>query len=375
MGPRAQVLLDSIPDMSAPEPQIRFCTTADGVNIAWASSGRGLPLVKTPNWLNHLELDVHNVVWRRWIQRMAQAHTLVRYDARGCGLSDRDVTALSLDTQRLDLEAVVEAAKLDRFVLYGASQGAAIAIDYAARYPERVSHLVLYGGYLRGARKRAESPGAVEEADAIQKLVQLGWGRENSAFRQIFATQFIPESTQEQLKAFDELQRMTVTPETAAAILSMMHDVDVTASAKRVQCPTLVLHSRSDARVPFEEGRKLASVIPRAEFVPLDSKNHMLLEHQPAWERFFVELEDFLARHGAAPAPVKVPSLAELTAAESKVLDLLAAGLKNEKIAQRLEISPKTVRNHINHLFHKLGVQDRAEAIVLAREHGMGRRS
>jgi DNA-binding NarL/FixJ family response regulator len=142
-----------------------------------------------------------------------------------------------------------------------------------------------------------------------------------------------------------------------------------------VQCPTLVLHSRGDARVPFEEGRKLASVIPRAEFVPLDSKNHMLLEQQPAWECFFVELEDFLARHGAVPAPVKVPSLAELTAAESKVLDLLAAGLNNEKIAQRLEISPKTVRNHINHLFHKLGVQDRAEAIVLAREHGMGRRS
>jgi pimeloyl-ACP methyl ester carboxylesterase len=359
--------------MPEPEPQIRFCTTADGVNIAWASAGRGLPLVKTPNWVNHLELDMRSLVWRRWIQRMGKGHTLVRYDARGCGLSDRDVTALSLDTQRLDLEAVVEAAKLDRFVLYGASQGAAIAIDYAARHPGRVSHLVLYGGYLRGARKRAQSRAAFEEAEAILKLVQLGWGRENSAFRQIFATQFIPESTQEQLKAFDELQRMTVTPETAAAILSMMHDVDVTESAKRVQCPTLVFHSRGDARVPFEEGRRLASVIPHAEFVPLDSNNHVLLEHQVAWERFFVELEDFLARHGAPATNVNVPSLADLTAAESRVLDLLAAGLNNDKIAQRLEITPKTVRNHINHIFHKLGVQERAEAIVLARDHGMGR--
>lgn len=360
--------------MSAPEPQIRFCTTADGVSIAWASAGRGPPVVKTPNWLNHIELDVRSIVWRRWIQRMSEGHTLVRYDSRGCGLSDRDVKAVSLDTQRLDLEAVVEAAKLERFVLYGASQGAAIAIEYAARYPERVSHLVLYGGYLRGARKRAESRDMVDEADAILKLVQLGWGRKNSAFRQIFATQFIPESTQEQLKAFDELQRMTVTPETAVAILSMMHDVDVTASAKRVHCPTLVFHSRGDARVPFEQGRQLASVIPRAEFVPLDSNNHVILEHQSAWEHFFVELEEFLARHGASPTDVKVPSLAELTAAESKVLDLLAAGLNNETIAQRLGISPKTVRNHINHIFHKLGVQERAEAIVLAREHGMGRR-
>jgi pimeloyl-ACP methyl ester carboxylesterase/DNA-binding CsgD family transcriptional regulator len=360
--------------MPTSEHQIRFCTTADGVNIAWASAGRGLPLVKTPNWLNHLELDVQSFVWRRWVQRMAKRHTLVRYDARGCGLSDREVEALSLDTQLLDLEAVVEAARLDRFVLYGASQGAAIAIEYAARHPERVSHLVLYGGYLRGARKRDGSGAAVEEADAMLKLVELGWGRENSAFRQIFATQFIPESTQEQLKAFDELQRMTVTPETAAAILSMMHNVDVTASAKRVRCPTLVMHSRGDARIPFEEGRKLASAIAGAEFVPLDSNNHILLEHQSAWERFFVVLEDFLARHGAPPTDLSVPSLGELTAAERKVLDLLAAGLNNERIAQRLGITPKTVRNHINHVFHKLGVTERAEAIVLAREHGMGMR-
>lgn len=351
--------------------QIRFCTTTDGVNIAYALGGDGAPLVKTPNWLNHLELDGDSPVWRAWMQRVVQNYTLVRYDGRGCGLSDRDVKSVSLESHQLDLEAVVDASRLDRFALYGASQGAAIAVEYAARHPARVSQLILYGGYLHGARKRDPSPAAIEEADAMLKLVQLGWGRENSAFRQVFATQFIPDGTLAQLKAFDELQRKTVSADMAAALLRTMHEVDVTASASRVQCPTLVLHSRGDARIPFEEGRKLAAAIPGAEFVPLDSQNHVLLDHQSAWERFFLELQGFLARHGAASGHF-APALADLTPAEVRVLDLLAAGLNNERIAQRLAITPKTVRNHINHIFHKLAVQDRAEAIVLAREQGLG---
>ena len=356
----------------APAHQIRFCTTADGVKLAYAVGGRGTPLVKTPNWLNHLEMDLASPVWGGFMQRLAKHHALVRYDGRGCGLSDREGVQISLETHQRDLEAVVAATQLDRFVLYGASQGAAIAVEYAARHPERVSHLVLYGGYLRGARRRDASPAAIEEADAMLKLVQLGWGRENSAFRQIFATQFIPDATQEQLRAFDELQRRTVSADTAAAILSTLHNVDVTDSARRVQCPTLVLHSRGDERVPFEEGRRLASAIPGSEFVPLDSRNHILLDHQSAWERFFVALEGFLARHGAAPPAAAPAVLADLTPAEGRVLDLLAAGLSNDRIAQELSITPKTVRNHINHIFHKLGVEGRAAAIVLAREHGMG---
>lgn len=351
--------------------QIRFCKTADGVTIAYAIGGSGLPLVKAPNWLNHLEFDLASPIWRGWMARMARQYRLVRYDARGCGLSDREVAALSFDTHLLDLQAVVDAAKLERFVLYGASQGAAIAVAYAARHPERVTHLVLYGGYLRGARKR-EGAHAVEEADAMLKLVELGWGRENSAFRQVFATQFIPDGTPEQLRAFDELQRRTVEPKMAAAILSTLHNVDVSESAGRIRCPTLVLHSRGDARIPFEEGRRLAGAIPGAEFVPLDSDNHVLLEHQSAWERFFVEVEAFLARHGAAPAARGIPELEGLTPAETRVLDLLAAGLNNTHIAEQLAITPKTVRNHITHIFDKLGVQDRSQAIVLAREHGLG---
>jgi pimeloyl-ACP methyl ester carboxylesterase len=353
--------------------QIRFCRSSDGVQLAYAVGGSGTPLVKAPNWLNHLELDATSPVWRAWMRRMMANHTLVRYDGRGCGLSDREVATISHETLQLDLQAVVEAAKLDRFVLYGASQGAAVAVEFAARHPERVSHLVLYGGYLRGARKRGTTR-AAEEADAMLKLVELGWGRENSAFRQVFATQFIPDGKPEHLKAFDELQRRTVTPETAARLLSVLHDVDVTDYAARVQCPTLVLHSRGDARIPFEEGRKLAGAIPNAEFVPLDSQNHILLDHQSAWEMFFVEMEGFLARHGA-PAATSAPALADLTPAESRVLDLLAAGLNNDRIAQHLEITPKTVRNHITHIFSKLGVEGRAAAIVLARDHGMGSRT
>ena len=186
---------------------IRFCRTADGVNIAFGMGGKGWPLVKTPNWHNHVELDAHSPVWHAWIERMSRMHTLVRYDARGCGLSDREVGPASFATNRLDLEAVVDAAGLGQFALFGLSQGAGIAIEYAARHPERVSHLILCGAYLRGALKRADSPQAKEEVQTLLKIVELGWGRENSAFRQVFTSQFIPDSTLEQLRAFDEIQR------------------------------------------------------------------------------------------------------------------------------------------------------------------------
>ncbi len=360
--------------MSATSPtthQIRFCTTRDSVKVAFAAAGTGYPLVKTPNWLNHLELDVQSPVWHAWIAQMTRRFCLVRYDARGCGLSDREVGRPSFATNLLDLEAVVDAAGLQRFILYGASQGAAIAIEYAAKHPERVSHLILYGSYLRGVLRRDSTPAEQEEARTLLKIIELGWGKENSAFRQLFATQFIPDSSLEQLRAFDEIQRRTVSAEGAARLLATFYEIDVSELASTISCPTLVLHARHDARIPFEQGRRVAAAIRGAEFVPLESRNHILLAHQPAWRQFFEEVDRFTKRTADAASQ---PAFAELTASELRVLDLLATPLSNDEIAVALKISEKTVRNHINHIFGKLGVRDRSHAIVLARDAGLGKR-
>jgi pimeloyl-ACP methyl ester carboxylesterase/DNA-binding CsgD family transcriptional regulator len=358
--------------------QVRFCATRDDVQVAFASRGRGPAIVKTPNWMNHVELDVHSLVWRPWIQQFERDHTLVRYDARGCGLSDRAPRQMSFRTNQLDLDAVVEAAGLDTFMLYGASQGAAIAIEYAARHPERVTHLVLCGAYLQGAWKRPAAAAAREEAAALLKLVELGWGRENSAFRQVFANQFIPDASAEQLAAFDEIQRATVSAEAAAALLRSFYEIDVADAAREVRCPTLVLHATQDARIPFDEGRRTASTIPNAELVPLHTRNHILLEQDPAWRQHFDEIRQFLARHPAiAASRDSGPDLPfdDLTAAERRVVDLVASGMGNRDIASHLQIAEKTVRNHMNHIFSKLGVGERSHLIVAARDAGFGRRA
>jgi pimeloyl-ACP methyl ester carboxylesterase/DNA-binding CsgD family transcriptional regulator len=373
---------------------IRFCKTADGVQIAYAVGGNGLNLVKTPTWLNHLELDVTTPVWRPWIEQMSRTFRLVRYDARGCGLSDRNIQSNSFATYGLDLEAVVNATGMRRFALFGASQGGPIAIDYAARHPEQVSHLILYGTYLRGSLKRDASPQAVEQAHLMLKLVELGWGQDNSAFRQVFAAQFIPDSTLEQLRAFDEIQRQTVSPETATRLLASFYEIDVSSQACKLVCPTIVLHSRDDARIPFEEGRKVASAIQGAEFVSLQSRNHILLDHQPAWHQFFDEIAGFMMRHHEKVSNVhpdvaglsgrehdSLPNrdgkrigedLHDLSARELEVLDLIARGMDNDQIAARLALSPKTVRNHITKIFSKLEIYTRAKAVVVAREAGLG---
>jgi pimeloyl-ACP methyl ester carboxylesterase/DNA-binding CsgD family transcriptional regulator len=356
--------------------QVRFCTTCDGVQVAFASRGHGPAMVKTPNWMNHVELDVHSLVWRAWIQRFEQDHMLVRYDARGCGLSDRAPRQMSFGTNQLDLDAVVQAAGLDTFMLYGASQGAAIAIEYAARHPERVTHLVLSGAYLQGVWKRPGTAAAREEAAALLKLVELGWGRENSAFRQVFANQFIPDASAEQLAAFDEIQRRTVSAEAAAALLRTFYDIDVADAAREVRCPTLVLHATQDARIPFEEGRRTASTIPHAELVSLHTRNHILLEQDPAWRQHFDEIHQFLERHPAIAvrqgSGLDLP-FDDLTAAELRVVDLVASGMGNRDIARHLQIAEKTVRNHMNHIFSKLGVGERSHLIVVARDAGFGR--
>lgn len=275
--------------------EIHFCTASDGVRIAYAEVGTGPPLLKAANWLNHLEYDWESPIWSPLLHELAAAHRLIRYDARGNGLSDWEVDDISFEAFVRDLESVVEATGIQRFALLGISQGCAVSIAYAVRHPERVSHLVLYGGFARGKRKRG-SPQDIEQADAVLTLIRQGWGQENPAFRQIFTSLFIPGATAEQVQWFNELQQRTTSPENAARIRRAVDDIDVTDLLACVAVPTLVLHCRSDAGQPFEEGRTLAAGIRGARFVALEGHNHVILEGDPGWRRFLDEVKSFLQR-------------------------------------------------------------------------------
>jgi pimeloyl-ACP methyl ester carboxylesterase len=280
--------------MDLPGQTIRFCTSADGARIAFATVGGGPPLVKAANWLNHLEFDWNSPVWRHWLRELGRDHTLVRYDERGCGLSDWSAGEMSVEAWVRDLEAVADALELERFPLLGISQGAPIAIAFAVRHPERVSHLILYGGYLRGRLHRGLTPKEMEERELMLHMVRVGWGQDHPAFRQVFTTLFIPDADREQTDWFNELQRVSATPENAARMLEAFDRIDVRGIASQVRAPTLVLHAKGDLRVPFAEGRLIATTIPGSRFVPLDSRNHLLLEGEPAWPRFLSTVREFL---------------------------------------------------------------------------------
>ena len=281
------------PAATAPIRQdIRFCVADDGVRIAYATAGQGTPLVKPANWMTHLEYDWESPVWRHWIRELARGHCLIRYDERANGLSDWDAPNLTFDTFVRDLEAVVDAAGLERFPMLGVSQGCAIAIAYAARHPERVSRLILYGGYAQGWALRA--PEDVARRRALGVLMELGWGQDNPAFRQVFTSLFIPEGSAEQIQWFNDLQRITISPRNAVRLNEVFGGIDIRPLLPQVRAPTLVLHCRNDNVVPFYEGRLFATTIPGARFVPLESRNHILLESEPAWERFITEVRDFL---------------------------------------------------------------------------------
>jgi class 3 adenylate cyclase/pimeloyl-ACP methyl ester carboxylesterase len=286
--------------VTAPKPvdlaqDIRFCTASDGVQLAYSAIGQGPPLMKTGNWMTHLEFDLESPIWRHLYRELAKDHTLVRYDARGNGLSDRTVDEISFDAFVSDLETVVDAAGLTRFDLLGISQGCAVSIAYAVRHPERVSRLILYGGYALGSSKRARTAAEKDLDAAYLTLMRVGWGQENPAFRQIFTSQFMPGATKEQADWFNELQRITVSPEVAARMREVNGQSDVTALLSRVRVPTLVLHARDDARVPFESGRRMAAGIPGARFVPLQGCNHLFLETEPAFGQFLEHTRAFLA--------------------------------------------------------------------------------
>jgi prepilin-type N-terminal cleavage/methylation domain-containing protein len=290
--------------MTLGDQQIRFCTASDGVRLAYAAVGSGPPLVKAANWLNHLEFDWNSPVFRPWLIELSRDHTLIRYDERGCGLSDWEVEDFSLEAWVRDLETVVDAQGLDRFPLLGISQGGPIAITYAVRHPERVSHLILYGAYARGRLHRSLTPEQLAERELMVDLIRVGWGKDHPAFRQVFTTMFIPDGTQEQTRWMNELQRVSCTPENAARLLNTFDNLDAQEAATRVAVPTMVLHSTGDLRVPFPEGRYTASLIPGARFVPLESRNHLLLGTEPAFRKLFASIRGFLGVPAGTPEPV-----------------------------------------------------------------------
>jgi pimeloyl-ACP methyl ester carboxylesterase/DNA-binding CsgD family transcriptional regulator len=355
--------------VSRPEQDIRFCTTADGVRLAYARLGSGPPLLKVGSWLTHLEYDKSSPVWVPWLTELSRNNTLIRYDPRGCGLSDRDVDDYTLDAWVRDLETVADAAGLARFTLLGMSQGGAVAIAYAARHPQRVERMVLYGAYARGVLMRGLGADQREELDATLKMIEIGWGRENPAFRQMFTLLFVPDGTPEEIDSFNRLQQLSATPVEASRMVRGYAGIDVQAQARLVRCPTLVMHGHGDERVPFDEGRLLASLIPGARFVPLSSRNHVTLAHEPAWQSLVAALRAFLEPAAWRSEGIAFP---ELTPRERELLELIAEGRDNDDIARRLHVSNKTVRNHITRIFSKMQVTTRAQAIVRAREAGMG---
>jgi pimeloyl-ACP methyl ester carboxylesterase/DNA-binding CsgD family transcriptional regulator len=346
---------------------VRYATASDDAQLAWAEAGTGPVIVKAANWLTHLEYEWQSPVWKHWLQFFSAHSRFVRYDERGCGMSAWHGGALSLEQWGDDLGAIVDASRADGPVtLLGISQGAATCIHYALRHPERVARLILYGGYAHGARTRGTRESVVAH-QAMIELVRVAWHNDNATFRQVFTSRFIPGGTHEQLEWFNDLCLKTTSGEIAATLLEARSHIDISASLGAVRAPTLVLHARADEVIPVQEGRLLASGIPGAEFVELDSRNHILLEHEPAWLRFREAVLSFLNQ---PDRPAGNSAFAALSVRERQVLKLMADGLSNADIAARLRISDKTVRNHASNLFDKLGVWSRAQAIVFARDHG-----
>jgi len=351
--------------MSA-QQTIRYVTTADQVRLAWASSGSGPALVKASNWITHLEYDWESPVWQHWVRFLSENFSLLRSDERGCGLSQRSVEDVSAGNWLADLEAVIDAAQPEPpFTLLGISQGSVSAIQYAVKYPERVSHLILYGGYVRGWALRS-NPEYVREGRALVDFTELGWGRSDPLYRRLFTKRFLPEGSEDLLLWFDELCAKTVAPKMAAQLLVSRGNADVTGLLEQVKVPTLVVHASGDRVAPIGQGQQLAAGIPGAQFVQVESVNHILLEHEPAWERFCDVVLDFTGIRQKEDNEV----LRSLTEREREILGKLVSGMTNVEIGQSLFISEKTVRNQLTRIFEKLGASNRAQAIIFAKDHG-----
>jgi pimeloyl-ACP methyl ester carboxylesterase/DNA-binding CsgD family transcriptional regulator len=363
-------------DPAPPAQEIRFLRAPDGVRLAWALHGAGRPLVNVACWLSHLQFDWESPVWRHLLEDLGQFVTLVRYDERGSGLSDWQIADYSLEARLSDLEAVIDQLGLERVALLGMSQGGPVAVAYAARHPERVSHLVLLGTQDRGiltARLPAER---MIEFDTLLNLIRIGWARANPVFRRVFTNLFIPGATDEEVRWFDDLQRMSTSTDNAVRMWVERARVNVAPLLPKVRAQTLVLHAVDDQAIPFGAGRRVARGIPGARFVPLESGNHILLRGEPAWQRFVDEVRDFLARDGNGAEGAQDPMLAALSRREVEILRLAAEGLSNVEIGEALGLSTRTVERHLSNAYDKRGVSGksaRAAAVARVVAHGARR--
>lgn len=353
------------------DQELRFVTMPDGVRICTSGLGAGQPLVKAPNWLSHAGMDITSPVWGHWWAELSSQRRFIRFDQRGCGLSDWVVPEMTFESWVSDLECVVDTLEVERFDLLGMSQGGAVAIEYAARHPERVRRLLLYGAFARGWAKR----GAEEEHQAILALIKRGWGGENPAYRQLFTSQFMPDASLEQMNWFNELQQMSSSPENAMQFQIEVGNIDVTERLSQVDAPTLIFHSRHDARIPFDEGRQIAASMPNARFAALESRNHILLESEPAWAVFREKLNRFLHEDDATdharetPGEAALEDGADLTPREVEVLRLVAEGKTDRQIADELVISVRTVGNHVKNILAKTGSTNRTAAAIYGATH------
>lgn len=354
---------------------VRFCTTSDGVRIAYAIAGSGPPLLMPATWLSHLEHQWKSLVWQPWLEALTQNNTLIRYDSRGCGLSDRDGRLLSFDGWMRDITAVADAAGFAQFDMLAVCWGSPIGLEYTANHPDRVRRLVVYGGYAQG-RMRGERRMDADQARVLLDMTRLGWGQPAHAFCRVWGSFFQPGGTPAHYRSWSEQQALSTSPETAAQLLEIGWETDVRDAARRVKCPTLALHLDRDIVVPIEVGREMACLIPDCRFVQLDGENHMPLATDPAWPKIVAEINAFLkpAEQDASRQRTAL-ALGELTERERDVLEAIAQGLDNNEIAASLGMSEKTVRNHITRVLDKIGVEHRYQAIVRAREAGLGLKS
>ena len=349
----------SIGDVAACR-EIRFVSSSDGVQIATARYGRGPLVLKAATWLTHIDQVVPGSIQQALIDEFSANRTYVEYDTRGCGLSRRRVDDISFEAWVRDLEAVADTHGGDEpFTLLGFTCGAGVAVEYAARHPERVRNLVLLGGFATSYFSTSHPDPAVRrEGDLMIELAAVGWGKSSPAFRQVFVSRFLPDASPAQWSAFDKLQRETCSPDVAARYLEALYSINLKDAAQRVRCPALMLHPKGDQMVPFEQGRRLASLVPGARFVPLEGRNHIPLPTEPAFAGFLREVRSFLGEEPRLDAAVP-----QLTARQAETLCHIARGATDKQIAAALSLSPRTVEMHVAGALKALGCRTRAEAV------------